>query len=162
MKSRNEIKANVMYNWDAKTKRTKFAPNDTVVITQADFHYETTPERQLVVGKQGRVIAVTTVGNGNIRNARRQFTRYYVELSDGRVFGFHSQFLKKAPTKKKKVTMVFQFPVTVQVEVDENLLSNPSYVEAKTIEGMDSAARALHYDCTTPELVCASHGSFLK
>ena len=96
MRSRNEIKANVMYDWDANAKRTKFGPGDSVKVLNVDYRGDhSSEERQATIGKTGKVIAVTTTGNGKVRGRDRMYTRYYVEFQNGQVHGFHSHFLEK-------------------------------------------------------------------
>ena len=131
MRSRNEIKANVMYDWNADAKRTKFGPGDSVKVLNVDYRCDhSSKARLLTIGKMGKVIAVTTTGNGNIRSRDRQYTRYYVEFQDGQVHGFHSRFLEKVVELPKnsdyiinneREGMIMKRYAVTENEVRENL-----------------------------------------
>ena len=93
MKSRNDIRASVIWEWDADKKHTKFRPGDKAQVKS--FHYTEPKTLQNKLGHTGTVIAVSHNGNGNIRGHHRWFSRYYVEFPNKEVFGFHSQYLDK-------------------------------------------------------------------
>ena len=95
---RNEIKAKVRWDWDAKAKRMKFAKGARVKWV-CTYKYDRQCTKHLK--DTGEIIAVTCVdkigddGLPNIRDPWRMYTRYYVEFDDGDVVGCHSHHLKR-------------------------------------------------------------------
>jgi hypothetical protein len=95
-----KIKAEHITNWNHPNA--KFYPGDKV--TLVDTYHNTMWHRAAGLSKiqynhikreDGTVIASSAKG-GKQRGMRRQYTRYYVEFSDGYVGGYHSHVLTKA------------------------------------------------------------------
>lgn len=104
--TKDSIRANVIYDW---SKQAKFAPSERVNFNGGDDFVYSREQLQSsgtysnvlmeYYGHVGKVVAVSAAKDGKIRGASehgfggRQFTRYYVEFTDGRVFGIHSHHL---------------------------------------------------------------------
>jgi len=109
---RNEIKANVITEWSHPN--CKFRPGQKVRVTIPRFTLESsgTYSRNYINAndQEGTIIAASATKDGlmrgiNYRSVRllggetalwstdRQYTRYYVEFSDGDVIGIHSHHL---------------------------------------------------------------------
>ena len=99
---RNEIRANVLWDWDAKARRMRWAKGDKVKLCA---RWE---KCQAHVGDVGHIIAVSCTdikgkdgqflirNNDSLGGHSRMFTRYYVEFANGDVVGCHSHYLDVA------------------------------------------------------------------
>jgi len=102
----NNITAQVLTDWDRSTnKNCKFEPGDTVRLTRAGrkASWISGIAKKMLNSTKCNVIAVTTVGDGRIRNYNdstlpsRRYTKYYVaNPKNNRVFGIESCLLQAA------------------------------------------------------------------
>ena len=97
----NMIKANVITNWYRKDHANcKFLPFERVLVDKVNKMES--KKLRARVGMVGTVIAVSVTPDGKMRGKSptgygpRQYTRYYVQFTDGYVGGFHSKYLSKA------------------------------------------------------------------
>jgi hypothetical protein len=116
-KTLHDIKARVTARW--KHKNCKFQPGDHAevnanVIPREWVGHDGTVKagrsyvsniKQRRVGRVGRVVAVSCPHNGRIRSQpdhykqglpSRQYTRYYVQFTDGIIMGYDSHHLNRA------------------------------------------------------------------
>ena len=103
MKSLNDVKAKIMMNWNrARNPGCKFISHDKA--TYSSNCSRDSKVLQSYDGKTGIVVAVTTGGNGLIRNGSwRCYTKYYLEFEDGTVHGCLSGNLTKVENEVKKI-----------------------------------------------------------
>jgi hypothetical protein len=113
----SQIKAHVKTNWSHGNH--KFNPGDHVEVSVQVLPREwvgsdgeirsgqsyVSQVKQRRVGRVGKVVAVTCTKSGRVRgcymqdgNPSRMYTRYYIQFSDGTIYGYDSHFLKKAFT----------------------------------------------------------------
>ena len=93
--TKKDIKAKTITNWNHFN--CKFLPNDKVMVSKTiskSGHYES-KRLQSFAGQVGRVFAASTPDGERMRAFNRQWTRYYVEFSNGEVGGFDSLNLNK-------------------------------------------------------------------
>lgn len=114
-KTSHDIRARVTTQW--KHPNCKFQPGDYAEVSAqvlprqyvkmdggiADGHSHVSRKKQSRVGQVGRVIAVSCLPDGRIRNnefrtgqSTRMFTRYYVQFKDQEILGYDSHHLKLA------------------------------------------------------------------
>lgn len=115
-KKLHDIRARVTARW--KHKNCKFQPGDHAEVnanviprewvrhdgTIAGGRSYVSRKKQRRVGQVGRVIAVSCLRDGRIRNNRwdhghtpsRMYTRYYIQFKDGEILGYESHHLNKA------------------------------------------------------------------
>lgn len=115
-KKLHDIRARVTARW--KHKNCKFQPGDYAEVnanviprewvrhdgTIAGGRSYVSRKKQRRVGQVGRVIAVSCLRDGRIRNNRwdhghtpsRMFTRYYIQFKDGEILGYESHHLNQA------------------------------------------------------------------
>lgn len=122
-KTLHDIKARVTARWkhpNCKFQRGDFAevsadvlPRDYVKMDGGvgTGHSYVSKVKQRRVGRVGKVIAVSCLPDGRIRNNRwdhgrtasRMYTRYYVQFLDGVIMGFDSHHLNPAFNMRKKL-----------------------------------------------------------
>ena len=115
-KNLHDIRARVTARW--KHKNCKFQRGDYAEVSAqvlprqyvkmsggiGDGHSYVSRKKQRRVGQVGRVIAVTCLPDGRIRNntfdggytPSRMYTRYYIQFKDGEILGYESHHLKQA------------------------------------------------------------------
>jgi len=123
-KNLHDIKARVTARWKhpkCKFQRGDYAEVSAQVLPRqyvkmdggiADGHSYVSKKKQQRVAQVGRVIAVSCLPDGRIRNDRfdsgrtaiRQFTRYYIQFKDGEILGYESHHLKLAFSLSKLTT----------------------------------------------------------
>ena len=110
-----DIKAHVTTSWDHPN--CKFHPGDYAEVSAqvlpreyvkmdggiGDGHSYVSQVKQRRVGRVGRVVAVSCLPDGRIRNNQyrgqlntRMFTRYYIQFKDQVILGFESHHLNLA------------------------------------------------------------------
>ena len=88
--TKKDIRAQIITDWNHFN--CKFLPDDKVMISKTisnSGHYES-KRLQSFAGQVGRVFAASTIDGKRMRGFGRQWTRYYVEFSNGEVGGFDS------------------------------------------------------------------------
>ena len=115
-KNLHDIKARVTARWkhpNCKFQRGDYAEVNTNVLPRqyvkmdggiGDGHSYVSKKKQQRVAQVGRVVAVSCLKDGRIRNNRwdhghtpsRMYTRYYVQFKDGEILGYDSHHLKMA------------------------------------------------------------------
>ena len=115
-KELHDIKARVTARWkhpNCKFQRGDHAEVSAQVLPRqyvkmdggiGDGHSYVSRKKQQRVGQVGRVIAVSCLPDGRIRNNRwddgrtasRMYTRYYIQFKDGVILGYDSHHLNKA------------------------------------------------------------------
>lgn len=86
--TKSDIKAKVLTDWNHHN--CKFYPGQLVTVKGVVADWESN-RLQSFAGEQGRVFAASTQDGKRMRNGTsRQWTRYYVEFSNGQVGGFDS------------------------------------------------------------------------
>ena len=120
-KTLHDIKARVTARWNhprCKFKCGQFAEVDPSVLPRqylkmsggiGDGHSYVSKKKQSRVGQLGKVIAVSCLPDGHIRNnsfdrghtAIRMFTRYYIQFRDGEILGYDSHHLNPALNYRK-------------------------------------------------------------
>ena len=102
-KTLHDIRARVTARW--KNKRCKFRPNDLVEVNGKVLRHDAwvSQIKQRRCGQQARVLAVSCLADGRIRNngdhgrragaPLRQFTKYYVQFEDQTILGYESHHL---------------------------------------------------------------------
>ena len=115
-KTLHDIRARVTARW--KHPNCKFQPGDYAEVSAnvlprqyvkmsggiGEGHSYVSHKKQQRVAQVGRVIAVSCLRDGRIRNNRwdqghtpsRMYTRYYVQFKDGEILGYDSHHLKPA------------------------------------------------------------------
>ena len=114
-KTLHDIKARVTARWNHKN--CKFQPGDFAEVSAqvlpreyvkmdggiGEGHSYVSQVKQRRVGRVGRVVAVSCLPDGRIRNnefrtgvATRMYTRYYIQFRDGVIMGFDSHHLNRA------------------------------------------------------------------
>ena len=93
MLTRNDIKANVMFDWNHHN--CKFLPGlHAIVNDEVNNNDYNSNRRRSFQGKRGKVIAVSSPDGKRIRgDQRRMYTTYYVEFANKEVCGFDSGHL---------------------------------------------------------------------
>lgn len=99
----SDIRANVTTNWS--NPRCKFQPLDRVEVNGKVLRGDAwvSLKRQRKCGSTARVVAVSCLADGRIRNngdngrrtgaPMRQFTKYYVQFEDQTIMGYESHHL---------------------------------------------------------------------
>lgn len=115
-KTLHDIKARVTARWkhpNCKFQRGDYAEVSANVLPRqyvkmsggiGEGHSYVSRKKQQRVAQVGRVIAVSCLRDGRIRNNRwdhghtpsRMYTRYYVQFKDGEILGYDSHHLKPA------------------------------------------------------------------
>ena len=102
-KKLQDIKARVTADWN--NPRCKFKPNDQVEVNGKVLRCDAwvSEKKQRKCGSTGRVVAVSCLADGRIRNngdngrrtgaPMRQFTKYYVQFADETILGYESHHL---------------------------------------------------------------------
>jgi len=114
-KNLHDIKARVTARW--KHKNCKFQRGDYAEVSAqvlpreyvkmdggiGDGHSYVSKIKQRRVGRVGKVVAVSCLPDGRIRNnefrtgqSTRMFTRYYIQFKDGVIMGYDSHHLNVA------------------------------------------------------------------
>ena len=114
-KNLHDIKARVTARW--KHKNCKFQRGDYAEVNFnvlprqyvkmdggiGDGHSHVSKKKQTRAGQIGRVVAVSCLPDGRIRNndfrtdvATRMYTRYYIQFRDGEILGYDSHHLNMA------------------------------------------------------------------
>jgi len=88
--TKKDIKAKTITDWNHFN--CKFLPDEKVIVSKTiskSGHYES-KRLQSFAGQVGRVFAASTPDGKHMRAFNRQWTKYYVEFSNGEVGGFDS------------------------------------------------------------------------